>query len=888
MCFIMVLPISHDTPLRLGFDKIESDFSLMMSCLAEVLTKFGKAQFVPILPVVGDPSRIVSLEKEAYADAVEILSLAFQILNVVEQHATYWFRERVSQEQGPQGVSGSFAEAFSLLRKSGVSWEKIVSVWQGLSLQLVFTAHPTESRRTSLLAQLRQFFTDLRIADGDPVQRRTLILKNIEALLGTGEFLYEKPSVATERDFVTSTICNTLPDALDLVLVDAHKAFLALGCPENVLPSPIRFPKIGFRSWVASDRDGHPYVTAGETDISVTRNRVVALGVLSKILRDLADTLALSAHRLVVPARLRALTDSDEPWKDLCLRLVSELPDSTTDRLLTIMGLIVDTLREAGAYFLALEAERVYFKVETFRGYLVAQDIRQNAATYTAAVAWILTQSGLPGDAYLTWGDAAKCRFIQKELRSPRPFLPADFALAGPAKDAIESFRLIAREGADSGAFGNIIVSMTTCSSDLLQVLLLVREAGLLDYSHSVPRCPIPIVPLIETVADHRNVIKTLKGFLDNPIIKNSLYFLSSVFSDSVGGLGGGPILRIMCGHSDGGKDAGIVGNFRLMLDTRAKIAAFLAKRGILPVFFEGVGGTLIRGAAPIKYLISNSLPAVQIAGFEYTEQGQIIAQNHLVPFMSAWTMQNALSALLLHDLLPSRRGMPKWFSEATTCASETYQNLVRRQDFTAFFSEATPLDLLEFSRMGSRPIRRTGVDTLSDLRAIPFALCQSQSRFNITGWYGVGTMLHHLERTNPKAFRILCTRLRSYPRIQFVLTNAEMSLRSASLRWMRAYAQLSTDGTRDVIMALIESEYVLTDRMLLRVFGSSFADRRPRLFRTIQKRDAMLDVLHGIQIEALTQWRALHRAENPESSKWLMTGLMTINAISNGLRGTG
>jgi len=865
-----------------GFQKIQDDFSIMMSCLTEILAEFGKSRFHAILPIVGDPHHIADLSLDDQREAVGLMSLAFQVLNVVEQNATYEFRTAVATQVGPDSVSGSVAEVIAVLRRRGMGWDEITERWHQLALELVFTAHPTESRRPSLIAQLRLFFSDLQSVH-TPDRRRALILKNLELLMGTGEFIQDKPSVASERDFITRIIRGSLPDGLTLFVNEVTTAFASLGCPPDKMPPLDRYPRIRFRSWVASDRDGHPYVTAAETQETLVRNRQEAIDLARSLLIGLSDQLSLSRHRVAVPQLVADRFPDEEPWRAYCVSLATALEIHTMTTLLSEMDTLVATLHEAGAHLLAHEAAIVRFKLKTFGFYLVAQDIRQNSASYQAAIEWILTQSGLDGVGYAAMSDAQRCDFIATELRSPRRFLPPDFPLEGPAKDAIESLRVAAetiyRHGPDG--MGSLIVSMTRQSSDLLQVLLVAREAGLIRYAAGAnPICMMPIVPLIETAADHAQVISILEPFIENPIIADTLKFHHD--RESRLGLTG---VRIMCGHSDGGKDTGIIDNFRLMLDTRARVTRFLATNGYAPIFFEGVGGTLIRGAAPIKYLIGNSLPPGHVAGFEYTEQGQIIAQNHLVPFMSSWSIQNALGALLDHNANSNVYELPEWFARATQVASEAYRTMVTMPEFAGFFSNVTPLPVLEFARMGSRPTRRTGANTLADLRAIPFALCQSQSRFNITAWYGVGQMLQQLAIQSPVHF----SQLRDYPQIEFILTNVEMALKSASLDWMIAYSELEPNvALRAVIMGPIMQEYQLTSRLLDQVFGSPFEERRPRLARTIAKRKDMLDVLHRFQIFALKEWRREKKHHGPDEDMWTLTVLMTINAISNGLRGTG
>ena len=256
---------------------------------------------------------------------------------------------------------------------------------------------------------------------------------------------------------------------------------------------------------------------------------------------------------------------------------------------------------------------------------------------------------------------------------------------------------------------------------------------------------------------------------------------------------------------------------------------------------------------------------------------------------MSAWSIQVALAALLKHHAKPVPLRFPTWFKEASQVASMAYRKLVHAPGFTQFFAQATPLDVLEFSRMGSRPTRRTGTNTLTDLRAIPFALCQSQSRMNITAWYGIGKMLQYLKEVHPKQFHHFSEHLQEYPQVAFVLTNVEMAIKSASMEWATAYAHLVSDSRiSEPIIQQIQAEYTVAVQMLTEVFKQPFEVRRPRLALTVAKRKVMLDVLHDRQLAWLSAWRKDAAQQTKKSESELMATLMTINAISNGLRGTG
>ncbi|NDC82827.1 phosphoenolpyruvate carboxylase [bacterium] len=865
-----------------GFSRISSGYAQIIHDLGTVLRNFGLSDLSRVLPNTNSSFSRGFVNEISPQSAVSVLSLSMQLLNVIEQKETQVYRLAISQSVGAEYVSGSMAEVVNALRLFGVDWIEIRDKWRSLALEVVFTAHPTESRRPSLINQLRLLFDD-RLSK--PISAS--YVSHIEALFGTGEFIQNRPSVQSEREFITELVSSTLPAAISVWIRSVQEAFVSMGCPDELVPKPSDFPRLKFRSWVSSDRDGHPNVTAEETRQAIELNITQCTAVIHELLIDLANQLTLSRHRVSVPVEIdqffidRGGELPEEPWRERCLNLAKCFTQMSIDQLLAELAILRDSLVDLGAKHMANTIDIARQTVSIFEFNLVGQDIRQNSQSYRDALTWLISKSGGDTTVFLNLTEEGRQQYIAHEVLSPRPFLPHRYELQGPAKDAVESLRVVSTEIIKHpNSIGSIIVSMTRSASDLLQVLLIAREADLLIYPNNspIPICPVPIVPLFETVDDHQNAVAILTDYLNNPVIIASLTYIHN----QRGGIGKIPV-RVMCGHSDGGKDAGIFSNFITMRTSRIKISEFLSSKGYVPIFFEGIGGTLIRGAAPIKYLIANSLANSEIAGFEYTEQGQVIAQNHLVPSVSAWSIESAFAALLFREHNSTSLGIPEWIEENTHLSTVKYKELLNSPDFFRYFYEATPLDALEYSRMGSRPIRRTGKNTLADLRAIPFALAQSQSRFNLTGWYGIGTMFQKLFETYPNKMEALAGSIDHYPALNFALTNVEMAHESASVTWMQRYSKLVTDGQIGAsILTDILSEYSLTRYWLHYLFKGTFEERRPRLSRTIRRREPVLKILHEIQCEQLSKWRKTNDVEILE------TLLMTINAISNALRGTG
>jgi phosphoenolpyruvate carboxylase len=553
------------------------------------------------------------------------------------------------------------------------------------------------------------------------------------------------------------------------------------------------------------------------------------------------------------------------------------------------LWLLHNSLVEIGAGRLAaLDVRPVIRAVETFGFHLADLDIRQNSAYHDKAIGQLLSAAGLDGEDFGDWPETERLSFLERELRSPRPFLHAN-ASAGPEADSVVGcFRVLARhiERYGTDGLGALVVSMTRRRSDLLAVYLLAREAGLTRFLPEGLTCMLPIVPLFETIGDLERAPGILGGFLEHPATRSSLRFQQG---------GKALIQQVMVGYSDSNKDAGILASQWALHEGQAEIVAVGNEAGVTIQFFHGRGGTVSRGAGPTNRFLE-ALPPGSLSGdIRLTEQGESIAQKYGTLSTATYNLELLLAGVTSATLSPSSnaegeaalREICPPLAEASQIA---YRKLLEAPGFIDFYRQATPIDALEHARIGSRPSRRTGQASLADLRAIPWVFSWNQSRFYVPGWFGVGSGLQYLADHNDAAFGAMRDRLRSSPFLYYVLTNVESSIASTDLDLMRAYAGLVEDEEiRNRLFNMIWEEWMRTRAMLHELRGQPTAQRRPRMLKTLQLRAEALHLLHMDQIRLLSRWRAARKeGRDAEAEAMLPELFLSVNAIASGLRTTG
>jgi phosphoenolpyruvate carboxylase len=682
---------------------------------------------------------------------------------------------------------------------------------------------------------------------------------------------------------------------------------------------PDSLPQIVLGTWVGGDRDGHPLVTAEVTARALNLFRSTAIAICNERLETLGQRLSLGDHlQSPPPVFIRQVEkhaaahgeageaalkrNIGETWRQYVnlvrLRLPNTVGELGPGQHRTPEGVIADllflreTLIEVGAGRIArAELDPLLRFLRTFGFHMAVLDIRQNSAFHDKAIGQLLAATGQDDANFAQWDESRRLGFLDSELRSTRPFLREQASIGPEADAAVACHRALVThiDQYGSAGLGSLIVSMTRSVSDLLSVYLLAREAGLTAGGSDDAYCLLPVVPLFETIGDLERSTGIMDAFLSHPMTQRTLKARRDA------GLTDGLTQQVMIGYSDSNKDGGILASLWNLYRAQQNLAAVGEKHGVRIVFFHGRGGTISRGAGPTHRFI-DALPQGSIQGeMRVTEQGESITQkyaNHItavnnLELLTAGVTQNTF----LHDVaVRSEAAQAKVMDRLAEFSREAYQELIRTPRFIEFFRQATPIDVIEASRIGSRPSRRTGAASLEDLRAIPWVFAWSQARFYLSGWYGVGSALARLKEEDPKGFEVIRKNYDDWPPLRYMLKNASTSVLASNRSMMKLYGGLVTDKKlRSLFLNRILAEHNLARKMLDELSGSKLSEGRPRLRKVIALRESAIDLLHEQQVALLKDWRKkVADGDRKEADALLPQMLLSLNAIAAGLQATG
>jgi len=916
------IPMSDLTAF--AFSKIQDDLDFLIHCFREVLEDLGQDELAASLPWDEVPS-----PDKAPPRLGQAFSVAFQLLNLVEENAAEQTRRKREREEGMSAERGLWGEAFERLKSDGFSSSDIARTLPQIRVEPVLTAHPTEAKRLTVLEQHRELFRALverenpllTASEHASIRRRVKAI--LERLWRTGEILLAKPEVADERRQVNHYLREIFPDALIRLDSRLKSAWGDAGFSQDELRG--HFPLLRFGTWVGGDRDGHALVTADVTRETLLDLRLNALVVLHRRLERLAEKMSLSVYGQTPPGflteRVRELIpkvgsranpildqNEEEPWRQLARLMVARLPLDTRadepvlrdepgfyrfpDELRADLDVLKASLEAVGAQRLVeTDLTLIYRALDTFGFHLAALDVRQNSAWHDKALGQLMSAAGIDGEDFGKWSEAERLRFLRGELKSPRPFLHPGARVEGEAGAVLDCYRVLASHIETYGAdgLGSLIVSMTRSLSDLLVVFVLAREAGLMRLTESGLVCALPVVPLFETVEDLEGSADILRAFLEHPVARAGLQRQAR---------GEAPTQQVMIGYSDSNKDKGIFASQWALQSGQSAMADVGRATGVKIRFFHGRGGTISRGAGPTNRFLE-ALPHGSLSGdVRVTEQGETIAQKYGNRATATYNVELLLAGVAANTLRGTRPLAPNerlnaLCEQLAQSSGDSYRALLQTDGFIPFFREATPIDALENARIGSRPARRTGQATLADLRAIPWVFSWNQSRFYLPGWFGLGTALTELQTRSPDDFEFLRASVPDSKFLRYVLTNVETNLASTDFDLMRRYANLVEDPSiRERVFALIANEWYKTQAAMQSIFGGTLETRRPRMIKTLEVRARALGILHDQQLELLKQWRAACNAcksgEVGKADELLPELLLSINAIASGLRTTG
>ena len=920
-------PVFQDNIRQLG--KPYSDLLFLLECLAELLEANNEKALIPYMPWINEKVSVPSPELEQ--KVIHLYSLSFQLLNLCEVNWAVQSRRKKQQQFGPQSVNGSWAYTFSELKKSGVPQEKILETLAQVEIEPVLTAHPTEAKRTVVLKYYRELYLLLVMLE-NPIytaierQRiRSEIKETLTRLWFIDDIYLEKPKVETELDNVLHYLTNVFPDVFDLHDRQLQQAWTEAGFHSQAIQNYKSMPKISLGTWVGGDRDGHPLVTPEITKYTLNRLRVAALQQLRHRLLLLADSLSIYTNEDFTPQDFRdyktrlslqipGISESEwyvsakrEPFRQYVLLLLEKLPvkheSQSADgvlsdsayayanslQLLDDLNILLQALSDWGAPALASnEVVKALRFVYNFGFHLAHLDIRQNSAFYRKALSGLLEDIDCKGSSNNNDSSIDK-KFLLRELKNYRPFTHTYTGNIPETRDVLDCLAVLSEHINKYGALslGPLIVSMTSKVDDLFTLYLLAREAGLFERTPEGPACKIAVVPLFETIDDLQGAPAIMDEFLLHPVTQNTLKLQMKMKGYTR------PVAEIMIGYSDSNKDGGILSSQWNLYEAQFKLSDIGRRHGVEIRFFHGKGGSISRGAGPVHWFL-RSLPPGSLCGkIRLTEQGETIERKYANKVNAAYNLELLTSGTLINTFVQTDEHSSQLFELMSYMAKESYNAytaLTKHPSFIRFFEKATPIDVIETSKIGSRPSRRTNQRTMSDLRAIPWVFSWTQSRINITSWYGVGSTLKLLKEKEPEKYEILKQLVPANPLVRYILTNVDSGLAATDPAIIELYASLVDDGqVKNDILPLILSEYHLTHSLLAELLQKPFEQRRSNHYYSTRLRAIALELMHHVQVNALRKWRNEKEMVSPEiADQQNIVLLKTINAVANALGSTG
>jgi phosphoenolpyruvate carboxylase len=846
---------------------------------------------------------VAALDLEQTEVLVRSLTRWFQLVNLAEDNDRVRRIRRREQREAPAPRAGSMRRAIADLSERGTTATELQSLLSRAELRLVMTAHPTEARRRTTIEKLARVFAILRELDRDGhrdlATARGRLLATVQELWGSDELRAISLTVLDEVRGGLVHFASTLAETVPRIYRDLEQA-LAEFYPGERFEVP---PLLTFGSWIGGDRDGNPFVTSTTTVQALALMREHCLRFLEARVEMLAGRLSLSA-RVCGPARgLDAiLTRGADEFPELAMHLAALNPEEPYRRALTFIRervrataqygvgayeepaeLLADLrtverslIEGAGEFTAAGDLHDVIRQVEVFGFHFARLDIREHARVHRAALSEIYETLGICGD-YATLSENERVELLARHIADHRPLIPADIdGFTEKTQETIATFRMLrtALSGPHRGAVEAYVISGTESPADLLEVLLLMKEASLAHAGGG--GALLRIVPLFESGASLAAAPATMNRLLHEEVYRAALAAV-------------GDEQEVMIGYSDSNKDVGYVASGWAAYRAQTEIAAVLRANGVSWVFFHGRGGAIGRGGGPTNSAILALPPGTVNARLKMTEQGEVLTAKYSVAEIAHRELELAASATLTagagdasgrHELFESV------VQKMADISESDYRGLVHHDpDFVRFFEAVTPLDEISRLRLGSRPARRGTQEGIDDLRAIPWVFSWTQARIVLPAWLGLGAALASAREAH--GVELLREMTAEWPFFATLLANAEMALAKADLGIARRYTQLWGDAAqRERIWSLVVAELARAqDELLMIRDGNRLLDSEPVLQASIDRRNPFVDPLSFVQIELLARLRR-GTADNDEALG--RVSLLTINGIASGLRNTG
>ncbi len=860
------------------------------------------------------------MDFDAALPVLKAFTTYFQLVNLAEQKEIVRVNRRRAFESGNKPRSESVRNAVQTLSASGMTAAQMRDLIETLSIQLVFTAHPTESKRRTVNEKLHRLSASLsaleqpQMAESEQERLEEDVAAETEILWQTDEVRQRRLSVIDEAKNILFYFGETLFQITPRLYED-----LAAALAECYPGEEFQIPNfLEYGSWVGGDRDGNPTITLDHTAEVLRLHRAQVLALYVTAVRGLSDRLSQSRHYVTVSDALEhsLLADAEalpevtaeasgrspqEPYRRKCEFIWERLRRTQDSRpggyasaseFVADLELIHTSLQTHRGHFAARRVlAPLLFQARLFGFHLARLDVREHKEKYLGALSAVLADQGI---AWNDLDEAGRIALLEREIAGRRPLVPATPHFGEEADKTLGLFRLVSEKMKTLGpdAFGSFILSMASDVSDVLAVLLLAKDAHLADLAGDGGWSNVDVVPLFETIEDLENAPQVLDVLLSNPVYRRNVRLR-------------GDAQEVMVGYSDSNKDGGyLTANWKLYVG-QAQIAEVAEKHGVKLRIFHGRGGAIGRGGGPAGKAILAQPPGSVRGRLKITEQGEVISSRYFDQEIAYRNLEQITHAVLTASTPPAPNsggaGMEnkQWASvmdEVSDMAFAAYRALVYGDpDFVRYFQEATPVGELAQLNIGSRPPKRTASDRIEDLRAIPWVFSWMQSRHTLPGWYGVGTALAAYADQSPTHLERLRQMYCEWPFFATTIDNAQMSLAKADMEIAARYASLVTDTViRDRIYGAVAAEYEKSITIICRITGlDAMLDNQPILQKSIRLRNPYVDPLSYLQVELLKRLRALPSGDASEDIKIARRDLraavlLSINGVAAGMKNTG
>ncbi len=832
----------------------------------------------------------------------------FHLANLAEQQEIVRInRERAGRpaEGGaprPESIDAALMEA----KAAGLGLVEVLDLFRGLEIEPTLTAHPTEARRRSILDKQRRISSLLTSLRASPTPAESIdilddLYAQVSLLFATDEIRSERPTVSDEVDQGVYFLAGTIWEMIPRIYRDVKRG-IRRHYGETIDVDPF----LSYRSWIGADRDGNPGVTAEVTRDTLRTHRAAALRRHRDELVELRRELSVSDRRADVPAELfdsltvdaaeleieesRARQYRHEPFRMKLTYMIERIEglleaDSGTPspggydsaRYVADLDLLDRSMRASGFPEAAddgrLSRVRVLARVFGFR--LAALDVREHSRVHEEAVAELLRLGRVEQD-YAGLPEARKIEVLASQLSDPRPLLPRGAALSDPTREVIDTLTVVAEAlAAEPGSIGAYIVSMTHAASDLLEPMLLAKEAGLWSEATGAP---LDFVPLFETIEDLDAADERMRELFADPIYRRQV--------EARGGF-----QEIMLGYSDSNKDGGYwMANWALH-KAQERLGRACQEAGVRFTFFHGRGGTVGRGGGRAGNAILAMPPEARNGRIRLTEQGEVISFRYGLAAIAHRHVEQIVNAVIIGQLR-RRAGAAADESLMVDIAARSmraYRELIDAPDLWPWYTRITPIEQISRLPIASRPVsRKSGADVnFETLRAIPWVFAWTQVRYMVPGWYGVGTALEEVMRERPESVEALQRLYKEWDFFRAVVDNAAREMARARLEIAHEYAGLADDpGISRAFHARIADEFDRARTAILAITGyDELLDESPVIRKSIALRNPYTDVLNLLQVELLRRYRSMGEEDAPSLAVPLF---LSVNGLAAAMQSTG